>query len=64
MWTSGTGFCRLSLCCAWCAARLLLQEASKAAALVDTGLMSDAAESNGITSANLLAASKDEDVVF
>jgi hypothetical protein len=40
------------------------QEAAKAAALVDTGLMPDAADTNGITSANLLTASKDDDLVF
>lgn len=49
------------------ARELAAKEAAKGAqaALVDTGLMSDAADGvNGITSANLLTASKDEDLVF
>lgn len=46
-------------------ASLRLQEASKAAALVDTGLMSDAAAgSNGVASSDLLTAGKDTDLVF
>ncbi len=48
----------------WC--RLLLHlQAAKSAALVDTGMMPDAAaDAHGITSANLLTAGKDEDLVF
>jgi hypothetical protein len=42
---------------------LLLQEAAKSS-LVDTGVMPDLADTNGITSADLLSASKDTDLVF
>jgi hypothetical protein len=41
---------------------LLLVQAAEAAAVYDTGIMQD--NTNGITSANLLTASKDEDLVF
>jgi chemotaxis response regulator CheB len=42
-----------------------LQAASQAAGPVDTGMVPDGADAaNGITSANLLTASKDEDLVF
>jgi hypothetical protein len=40
----------------------LVAQAAEAAAVYDTGIMQDNA--NGITSANLLTASKDEDLVF
>lgn len=40
-----------------------MQAASKAAAM-DTSMMGDGLASNGITAANLLTASKDEDLVF
>jgi hypothetical protein len=47
----------LCFCCA-----CFVPQAAEAAAVYDTGLMQDNA--NGITSANLLTASKDEDLVF
>jgi hypothetical protein len=41
----------------------MLQEAAKSA-LLDTGVMPDLADTNGITSADLISASKDSDLVF
>ncbi len=41
----------------------VLQAAAKSA-VRDTGMTADGVASNGITSANLLTASKDEDLVF